>query len=187
MPSAAQRRPNLSLLLPVCKESLWRGLGYILLRDGYPSLERRTFLVSHCSLSIAIISMNSIFHANPGTRVPRFPVCGCKGTTKNQYQPNISTTFFQENFAKITKTSHISNLPPQNFYAVKHIFPPILPQPTLKSLFTHLPAKLQEHIEHYSIKNKNRVFSLFCTLLPKNYVTLSHQSVANTFPTLFLM
>ena len=123
MPLAAQRRPNLSLLLPVCKESLWRGLGYILLRDGYPSSERRTFLVSHCSLSIAIISMNSIFPANPGTRVPRFPVCGCKGTTKNQYQPNISATFFQENFAKITKTSHISNLPPQNFYAVKHIFP----------------------------------------------------------------
>ena len=58
----------------------------------------RSFLVSHCSLSIAIISMNS-FSVAPGHQgVAPFPVCGCKGTTKKQYKPNFSATFFQEIF-----------------------------------------------------------------------------------------
>ena len=31
-----------------------------------------------------------------GRREPPFPVCGCKGTTKNRYEPNFSTTFFKK-------------------------------------------------------------------------------------------
>ena len=42
--------------------------------------------------------LNSLLQT-PGLACPVFPVCGCKGTTKNQYQPNISATFFQEFFA----------------------------------------------------------------------------------------
>ena len=62
-----------------------------------------------------------IFLQTPGLACPVFPVCGCKGTTKNQYQPNISATFFQEFFRKIPKTSHISLLP-HNIFMLYNIF-----------------------------------------------------------------
>ncbi|MEE0907266.1 MAG: hypothetical protein U0L43_03690, partial [Muribaculaceae bacterium] len=77
-----------------------------------------------------------------------FPVCGCKGTTKNQYQPNISATFFQEFFRKIPKTSHISLLPLQNFYALQHIFP----SPSLKQSHTDIIRPISHHLLH--CKNK---------------------------------
>ena len=70
--------------------------------------------------------LNSLLQT-PGLACPVFPVCGCKGTTKNQYQPNISATFFQEFFAKIPKTSHISLLPPPKFLCSTTYFPLLSP------------------------------------------------------------
>ena len=91
--------------------------------------------------------LNSLLQT-PGLACPVFPVCGCKGTTKNQYQPNISATFFQEFFAKIPKTSHISLLPLQNFYALQHIFP----SPSLKQSHTDIIRPISHHLLH--CKNK---------------------------------
>ena len=89
-----------------------------------------------------------IFMQTPGLACPVFPVCGCKGTTKNQYQPNISATFFQEFFAKIPKTSHISLLPLHFFYALQHIFP----SPSLKQSHTDIIRPISHHLLH--CKNK---------------------------------
>ena len=91
--------------------------------------------------------LNSLLQT-PGLACPVFPVCGCKGTTKNQYQPNISATFFQEFFAKIPKTSHISLLPLQFFYALQHIFP----SPSLKQSHTDIIRPISHHLLH--CKNK---------------------------------
>ena len=79
-----------------------------------------------------------IFMQTPGLACPVFPVCGCKGTTKNQYQPNISATFFQEFFRKIPKTSQISHLPHKFFYALQHIFPTRLSEIMQKPIFFSL-------------------------------------------------
>ena len=137
--STARRRPNLSLYTCVYKETLKSKLTWTRshspphCRDGcsFPCLS--LFLVYRNHFN----ELNSLLQT-PGLACPVFPVCGCKGTTKNQYQPNISATFFQEFFRKIPKTSHISLLPLQFFYALQHIFPTRLSEIMQKPIFFSL-------------------------------------------------
>ena len=56
-----------------------------------------------------------------------FFVCGCKGTTKNPFNPNFFQTFFQVFSPPLRNLPSLSTLHPQKIYALKHIFPTTSP------------------------------------------------------------